>query len=264
MLVKSTGNNKKRIIDLLKMQYLLNKYKNPTINIIKNIDNISNDFFIVQGNKYYNDENFERALHYYSYAKQRGSLFAIKRLANTFDNLEDYNNAEEYYIRYINKLTKFFKNPSELLDVIVSSYEELFNTYLKRKSIKAYNFYISKKNIFDKFNKNIRYTFNKLLPKFRDIASFMTKYDDCSICYTSKRLHVYYCGTHYFCDECYMKINSCALCRFKLDDNNDENDTENETEESDDENDILVNELLWYIVRNHLDFDELVNMHRND
>lgn len=254
MLTKSNHlkkNNKKQLN--LMIQYFMNK---QGIHIMKNIDNIDHKYFTMQGDRYLKNENYDKALDFYSYACNRGSNTAMKKMVNIFDHIGDFDNSDEYHLKYIdNQLEKYSKTSEYYNTIVPEFYQGLFYNYLKRKSIKAYEFYTSKQKIFTKFDEDIQYSFMKLLPKFKELASFMNKKDDCSICYSNKKLYVYYCGEHYFCNECYMKIESCALCRFKInynDNNNDAHHEHNYDNDDDDNNDFHENSLIYllaYIIR---------------
>ncbi|AYV83806.1 MAG: hypothetical protein Hyperionvirus12_3 [Hyperionvirus sp.] len=143
-------------------------------------------------------DKWDLAEKYYLMAVEKESVDAIVGLGNLYMDMDCSSLAEKYFIRGIEKTGEGYEN-LELL------YEEeplkLFNALIKLSNT---NSYVEKKLGELRKIYSVRCFEKKML--------VLGKYDTCSICLEEDKLLIPRECVHYYCLDCFVKIEKCAYC----------------------------------------------------
>jgi TPR repeat protein len=147
---------------------------------------------------YYTRGAHEIAEKYYLMAIEKGNVYAMRNLGDMYEDQGRYKLARRYYIMAIEKgheaamysLRRMLTNKLELYCILtrLQSNEIIKDMISEMKSTKAVHCYENKK-------------------------IFLSKDGECPICLENKKLIPLEC-THYYCCDCYVEMNKCAICRF--------------------------------------------------
>ena len=153
------------------------------------------------GTVYYNIAKYELAEKYYLMAIDKGNNSGAvhDNLANVYYKQNKYELAKEYYLISIEK--GYHRG---ILDL-----EQLY----KKNSLRLYHTLIKISNKNDLINNKINeLRKDKSIICFENKKNIFSKVEECPICFEIIILIPREC-THYYCCDCFVKINECAICR---------------------------------------------------
>lgn len=190
-------------------------------------------------NLYYEQKRYELAEKYYLMAIEKGQMHSVNNLAASFDHQNQQQQAEKYYLIAIDingdtnamsNLARLYsrQNQRELADLYylmaidkgnVSNISEYIKNFIKYKKddLKIYNALtkINNTNNVVVKTKMLELEKNYRIHCFKNRKIFLSKIDECPICFDTVLLIPFDCA-HYMCCDCYVNIVRCPICRFPL------------------------------------------------